>query len=293
MILPKEIQHQISKIENIATLPDVALKVLEAIQDSQSNMNQISKIIEKDASIAARLLKVANSPYWGFSGKIDNIQRSLVLLGLREVSNIIIAVSIFTAFTKLKPKSSFDRDNFWLHASGTGQIARRFAKNIQLNFQGEEFVAALIHDLGKLILDQFFSEEFKQILTRSQESGSLPMESEEKFFGFNHSHIAAWLLKRWNIPESIVYSVNYHHVPQEASEHQPLVAVVHLSDIICEKWGIGSDSDVKNISLKENSAWDILVKYRPELSELDLDKFTDELKIEIENDQLFMALISD
>lgn len=292
MILPKIILRKISQIENIATLPDVAFRILEIVKDNSTSMEEISKIIEKDSSITTRILKISNSPVWGYPGKIDSIKRALVLLGLKQVANIVVAVSLYTAFTRLKPSEYFNRDKFWLHSAATGQIARLLTKKIGFNYQGEEFVSALIHDLGKLVLDQFFNKEFEGILKEAQESGKQIFTVEEEVLGCNHAHVSAWILNRWHFPDSIVTAVQYHHNPQNAPRHQDLTAIVCLADILCETWEVGFDQDLPERAFQQENAWNILINNNTELFDLDFEKFSTELKEEIEGAQLFVQLIN-
>lgn len=293
MVIATEIQHKINRIENIATLPTIATEILNMMRNTQASMRAIARIIEKDPSITTKILKVSNSPLWGFTGRVENVQRALVLLGLKQVTNIVIAVSLYSTFARLKPNPYFDREKFWLHSVGTGQIARSFSKKIKLNFQGEEFVASLIHDIGKMILDQFFPDVFEEIFKISRQSGQSIISLEKNFLGCTHAEIGAWLLEKWHFPPAIVTAVQYHHDPRRASQNADLASVVHISEILCELWGIGFDEDVKSVCLEDDPAWSILREKSPTLKGMDVERFTFELGKEMENAQLFIQLIRD
>ena len=293
MLLPAEVQNKVSKIENLATLPTIAAEILELLRSSGSSMRAIARVIEKDPSVTTKIIKVSNSPLWGFPGRIDNVQRALVILGLKQVTNIVIAVSLYSTFTKLKPNPYFDREKFWLHSAGTGQISRSLSKKLNLNFHGEDFVAALIHDIGKFILDQFFGEKFKHILEFAEESKRDLLDVEHEVLGCTHTDIGAWLLKRWNFPDSIYSAVLYHHTPEKAEGFEHLTSVIHVADMLCELWGIGFDTDTSMFCLKEDSGWNVLANDLPQLQNVDVEKFTFELKDEMEKAQLFIQLIGD
>ncbi len=293
MVLPAEVKRKVTHVENIATLPSIAIEILEIIRNDQAGMKEIAKVIEKDPSVTTKILKVSNSPLWGFPGRVDSVHRSIVLLGLKQVLNIVIAVSLYSTFTKLKPNPYFDREKFWLHSSGTGQIARTLSKKLNLSFQGEEFVAALIHDLGKLVFDQFLNTQFQQILQYARESGKQVFIVEKEVLGCNHADVAGWLLKKWHFPESIVAAVTYHHNPQDAGNYKVLASVIHIADMLCEMWGVGFDEDLKKFCLYDDPAWRILKQFNPNLYKLDVEKFTFELIHEIEKAQLFIKLIKD
>lgn len=293
MAIPQEIQRKIYRIENLATLPNIATEVLELMRQSTTNMRVIARAIEKDASITAKIIKVSNSPLWGFSGRIDNVQRALVLLGLKQVTNIVIAVSLYSTFSKLKPNPYFDREKFWLHSAGTGQIARRFSKKLGLNFHGEDFVAALIHDIGKMVLDQFFGNKFLHILQYAQETGRKVFDVEREVLGCTHAEIGGWLLTRWNFPETIATAVQWHHAPDTAPKHRDLAAIIHLAEVLCELWGIGFDNDIRQVRIKNDPGWTILKKVSPALNKIDVEQFIMDLYVDIEKAKLFIQLIGD
>ena len=293
MVLPQEVQRKVSSIENLATLPNIATEILEMIRKSNSNMREIARVIEKDVSVTTKILKVSNSPLWGFAGRIDNVNRALVILGLKQVTNIVVAVSLYSAFTKLKPNPYFNREKFWLHSAATGQISRTLSKKLKLNFHGEDFVAALIHDIGKFILDQFLSEQFKYTLEYAQNSGKKIVDAEKEVLGCDHAEIGAWLLQRWNFPEAISTAVLFHHHPEKAPQHRDLTSVIHISDMLCEMWGIGFDEDTTKFYLKENPGWNILRNTHPHLYKMDVEKFTFQLKSDIDKARLFIQLIGE
>ncbi len=293
MALPEEVKRRVSKIESLATLPSIATEILEVLRSSRSGMREIARLVERDPSITAKILKVANSPLWGFQGRVDNVQRALILLGLKQVTNIVIAVSLYSSFSRLKPNPYFDREKFWLHSAGTGQIARAFTKKLGVYFNGEEFVAALIHDVGKMVFDQFFSSEFQEILSLARSNGKRIYDLEQSKLGCTHADVGSWLLAKWNFPDAIVNAVRYHHKPQNAPQHRDLAAIIHLSELFCEMWGIGFDEDIKQVCLEDNTGWHILRSSYPKLKEIDVERFTFELNLEIEKAQLFIELIKD
>jgi len=293
MSLVSVIKNKLSQIENIATLPHIAAEILDLMRNNQASMREIARVIERDPSITLKIIKVANSPLWGFAGQIDNVQRALVLLGLRKVTNIVIAVSLYSTFAKLKPNPYFDRNKFWLHSVGTGQIARVFTERLYLNFQGEEFIAALVHDIGKVILDQFFPDEFQRIIKIAHENGKELIKIEKQELGCTHAQVGSWLMQRWNLPETIIQAVEFHHHPQNAPQAKELAAIVNISEILCELWGIGFDEDVKAVSLTDLEAWSILKRVNGKIRELDIERFTFELNKEMEKAQVFIELLKD
>ncbi|RMG67376.1 MAG: HDOD domain-containing protein [Calditrichaeota bacterium] len=291
--IPKEMAVHLKNVDTIATLPNVATEILDTLRNTSASMRHIAAVIEKDPSITTKILKVSNSPVWGFTGRVDNLQRAVVLLGLKQVTNIVISISLYSTFARLKPNSRFDREQFWFHSFGTAQLSRKLAKKLGLNFMGEEFVAGLIHDVGKIILDQFMPETFAQILEYSHTSNKPLIEAEKVFLNCTHADIGAWLLHHWHFPASIVEAVHFHHSPQKASENQDLAALVHLAETLCEVWGIGFDGDVQKFNIHASPAWRILKQANPQLYKLDLERFLFELSNEMEKAKILKQMIED
>ena len=293
MLIPEKLAKKLQSVDSVATLPNIATEVLDMMRKDTATMRDIALVIEQDPSITAKILKVANSPLWGYSGRVDNVKRALILLGLKQVSNIVIAISLYSTFAKLKPNPYFDREKFWLHSVGTAQIARKFTAEIGLNFHGEEFVGGLLHDLGKMLLDQFWGELFQKIIKESLDTSQPVVAVEKKHLGTTHAEIGAYLLKLWNFPTSIVNVLQYHHTPQLSNGYQELVGVIHISEILCELWGIGFDEDITSTCLQDAPSWRTLQKRSPKMQHFDLERFLFELSTEMENAKLFLNIVND
>lgn len=293
MYIPEELQAKLKAIDSVATLPNIATDILSLMRSREASMRQIADVIEKDPPVTTKILKVANSPLWGYTGRVESVQRALVLMGLKQVSNIVIAVSLYSTFAKLKPNPLFDRKRFWMHSVGTAQIARKLARAIDLNFQGQEFVAGLIHDLGKMILDQFLGSRFQEIIQKAHEKGIAILEGERAALKCTHAEIGARLLEIWNFPSSYVEVLQYHHFPALADHSRELVAVVSVADTLCELWGIGFDEDIKYSCIEEEEGWQILKTRCPKMHTFDLERFTFEIATELEKARLFVKLMND
>lgn len=281
MNIPYKLESQLNQIDSVATLPHIATEILEVMRNKSASMRKIAGVIEKDPSITVKILKIANSPLWGAVGRVESVQRALILLGLKQVSNIVIAISLYSTFARLKPNPHFDRQKFWQHSIGTAQTARKLSGALEINFQGEEFVAGLIHDLGKIVLDQFMSETFKQINEEICEHPDNPLEIEQKHLGCTHAEIGAALLQRWNFPTPITMALQFHHYPEKAPDHRDMVAIIHLADIICRYLEDGAENKTAP-DLTENMAWQILVQQYSHIGGVQMEKFIEQLSSEID-----------
>jgi putative nucleotidyltransferase with HDIG domain len=280
--MDQKVIDKLQNVTNLATIPANAMKIIQTINNPDASIKEISALIERDVPLTTKILKIANSPFVGFAGEVATIQRALTVLGLSQVKNIILAIALYSAFINYENTEYFDREKFWHHSFGTGQIAKHLAERMKFRFQGEEFVGGTIHDIGKIILDQYFPEEFRKILEYSRENSIPLIESEVKILGASHEELGAWLLEKWQFPGNLVEVVRFHHEPENSTEARSLVAMIQISEILCELWGIGFDGDVVSCVLEDLSGWKILQEENAHVQELDLEKLTMEIYKDIE-----------
>ena len=278
----EEVWDKIKGIDNLPTLPTIASEVVAAAQDPDSSVDQIGKVIEKDPPLTAKVLKVANSPMYGLRKEITSIRHALVIMGLKEVENLVLSVSVFNTFPEEPGKASFDREAFWEHSMACSDIAKILAAKLGLRFDGKEFVAGLVHDIGKILFDEYFHEEFSSVLERTTKEDIPMIEAERAVLGVTHCEVGAFLANRWNIPPPIEEAIRFHHAIEEASIEPVLTAIIHLANVMAKVKGIGFCHGSMVFSLEDDPAWSILTEIKPELAELDIERFTFELDDEVE-----------
>ncbi len=239
----KELKKRLSNVRNLPTLPMVANNVLKLTQDPESTAFEIAEAISQDQVLASKVLKTANSAYYGFPRKINNINYAIVVLGLNNIKNIVLSTSIMGQFPKSDKNLLFDRTDFWKHSLLCGIICTKISEHLGLKNADEMFMCGLLHDFGKLILDSFFHKEFVQALELSKTKNIPLMTAENTIFSFNHSGIGALVLKRWSLPSSMVRAVEFHHCPDENSNAFRIASIVHVADYLCRRIGIGSGGD--------------------------------------------------
>ncbi|MDD3050940.1 MAG: HDOD domain-containing protein, partial [Candidatus Cloacimonetes bacterium] len=159
-----EIQREFDNIRELPTLPIVAVKLLELLRDDNSTLKEITDVMSIDPPIATTVLKVANSVLYALPQRVDSLRRAFVILGANEITNIVLSVSFARTFPWTKGSIYFDRKKYWEHSVVTGYITRLLAKELGIVTHGEEYTAGLIHDIGKIIMDQFFHKEFVQVI---------------------------------------------------------------------------------------------------------------------------------
>lgn len=234
---------ELEKIENLPTLPIVVEQIQKLIASPNSNMMQIASIIARDQAIAARVIRLINSAFYGLGGKVVSIQQAIVLLGLNTVKNLIVGVSVVKMFEESAGSASmFDSQKFWVHAFACALGAKMIAKKINAREPEDFFLAGLLHDIGILVLHQFFHQEFVGIMQDAAGRKIDYVKAEEDRLGVTHAEIGEYMGRKWKIPELLVHGIRYHHQPlfagRELAGSILVIAAVHVADTMAINRGI-------------------------------------------------------
>lgn len=276
---------KISNISTIPTLPTVLAKITSLLNNPQTSAEEIGRAITKDQALASKVLKLVNSAFYGFPGKISTITHAVVILGFSTIKNIVLTASIFKTFKKSKDRSSgFDMEKFWLHSIGCGVTAQILAKHIGNQDREECFIGGLIHDIGKIILCQFLPDEFNQIIKNVREKNILIYDSEKELFETTHQEIGGIILKNWNLPVNLQYAVCNHHIPSKTQDHYITTSIVHCADILARAMDFGNGGDNK-IPCMEDHVWHTL-----KLNNKTLQPLLEEINEEFEKAAVFMLI---
>ncbi len=266
----------------IPALGPTVSEVLRLTGDQGADFRAVSRAVERDPALAARVLKVANSPYFGLRGEVASVDRAVALLGLGEVRNIAVSVSVIGGFSARFGGETFDWTRFWEHSAGCALIARCLGRLLRLPTGGEEYVAGLLHDVGKILLGHHFPEEFRRVLALAAQGGLTMEEAEVRVCGTDHGRLGLWLAERWGLPAALAAAVGWHHHPERAGDHELLASIVHLADLFAKAKAIGFGGDGLAVCFADAPAWAVLRRIRPEFAELDVERFTFELDREVD-----------
>lgn len=249
------IRNTLESISTIPTLSIVIDKLARLLQNPQTSAEEIGRAITTDQALASKVLKLVNSAFYGFPGKIGTITHAVVILGFSTVKNIVLTASIFDAFSNRKdPYSDFSMENFWMHSIACGAASQTIARHIGFKEKEECFIAGLVHDIGKIILCNYFPEEFDHVFQTSRQKGQLFYESEKQTIGITHEEIGGLITHRWNLPVSLQNAVQFHHAPSSQREFYTLTSIVHAADILVRALDIGNGGDDK-IPLMSDNVW--------------------------------------
>jgi len=259
MVEGVDLQRVVNKIDKLPTLPYIVTTLSDLLRNPNTSASDIHKIIMKDPALSSRILKLVNSAFYGFSERISSLSHAIVILGFNTVKNIALTASVIDIFSKGGVEEiEFDRKAFWVHSLAVASTSRLIATKIRLPAVEDIFVGGLLHDIGKLILDQFVHEKFVEVFKRVQEKNILIKDAEaEVLDGVNHSQIGGWLAMKWKLPTPLVQMVGLHHRPALGDQLIKPIACIHLADILVRSCDIGTGGD-KKIPMISKEAWEAL-----------------------------------
>jgi HD-like signal output (HDOD) protein len=226
----------------IGSPPPVYHKLNQAMQDSDASFEDFSDIISADPSLAARLLRIANSPFYGQDSKVETIVHAVGIVGIGHLTELALATIMVNQFKGID-KDLVNMQSFWMHSIGCGLAARTIAKNVGERHVEPYYTASMLHDIGSLIIYKEIPDKAREILTRCKSEGLSLSTVEEEVLGFTHAEVGAIVFTKWGLPGSLVAAVQYHHKPSEAKDHPLFPAIVHLADIIAYEMDLGTGGE--------------------------------------------------
>jgi putative nucleotidyltransferase with HDIG domain len=236
-------------------MPSTAFELNEVVADPFASVHRIAEVVNKSPSLAALLLRIVNSSFYGFPSKIDRISRAVTLIGTREITGLALGISIVNVFKEVH-KDILDMSSFLRHSLACGVISRILAANKNLPQTEQLFVCGLLHDIGRLIIYQYFPDQAKTLMHMAATSDKPLYQLEHSCLGGKHTLIGKYLLKTWKLPLELKDNVFYHHNPSAA--HHPVKAtIVHLADIMVNALGLGSSGE-RFVPPLDYKAWDNL-----------------------------------
>jgi putative nucleotidyltransferase with HDIG domain len=284
-----KIKTVINGIQNLPTLPLVAHRLRDVMEDPLSSAEDAAKIIEGDQSLAAKVLSLVNSAYYGLPREITKISQAVPLLGFRATSQIALGISVINMFDE-KKSGGFDREGLWCHSIACAICAQMIAKKSGYRRSEDCFSGGLLHDIGKLVLDQFLHEELLAILDETEKGQISFLEAERSHLGLDHAVIGEWLARKWKLPLPVVVSIRHHH--EELEERQGfslsqdcVVDIVRLADTICRNHGIGWNGE-KQVPEIRPELWT-----RLDLEPTDMEAISEALDEEVKQSEIFLALM--
>jgi putative nucleotidyltransferase with HDIG domain len=250
----KDMLAKLDRLENLPTLPPVAMQVNRMLLDPETSTLSLSRTIEKDQAITANILKLVNSAFFGLRSRVGNIPHALMVLGFNAVRNAILSLAVVNAFPIKKGNGLFDVREFWKHSIAVAVTSKHLAERGRFRPSDDSFTAGLLHDVGKLVLSQYFQDLFEKVWERMLDTGLSFAEAEKTEVPVHHGQIGGYLANKWHLPLSLVETIQYHHAPRETVQDPALLMLVHAADVLVNECRRGFETAPRREAFHP-SAW--------------------------------------
>jgi HD-like signal output (HDOD) protein len=246
-----QIQVHLARCPSLPSLGSINKALQELLHAEQRYSAQISEIIRRDPSLTSRLLRLVNSVYYGLAQPVNSIEEAVFYLGVRQIRQLALVTPIIEDFQRLTRQCQFPWREFWQHCIGVALLTREVLSTVQTPMDESDYVAGLVHDVGKIVMAWSFPDHFAEI-HRQASAGSRDLtEIEREILGLDHAELGGLYLERQRLPDLMVRAARYHHRPQESEQHTALVASVHVADLLLRAEGIGYSGNLVPVTREQ------------------------------------------
>ncbi|MFC1825036.1 HDOD domain-containing protein [Thermodesulfobacteriota bacterium] len=247
--LKKEIMKSVT---DLPSMPQTVHKVREILSNADSSFEELAQVLETDQAIATRVLKMANSPFYGLRGKVSSIQHASVVLGQKTLGELITMVGTSELLDGMLHGYKLDAGDLWIHSLAVAHGSRLIAHKKNPALADDAFASGLIHDSGKLILDKYIFERQDAFGKYMANGKNNFLAAEQEILGFDHAEIASEVCKTWQVPEKLAFAIRFHHDPSSSQEDE-LVYSVHVADALAMMTGLGTGMDGMSYQMDEKA----------------------------------------
>lgn len=241
-----ELTAIVERIVYLPSAPEVASKIARLAEDPRSCADDIAQVVKKDPATAARVLRLVNSSYFGLRHQVETLDHAISILGLKVIRSMALSVSVVASVKQMKVPGSFNHKRFWEHCALTACLARTIAKEGKLVDAELAFDVGLLHDIGKLLLACYATEDFMSIVAIAQKESRSFHDAEAVVMNTSHTEIGGWLAQKWNFSAELVHGIAAHHDVARATS-DPLIALCQFANALCKAKGyrtVGSHEKV-------------------------------------------------
>lgn len=268
---PGEIQSELAICPSLPSLGSINYALQGLLTAEQNYAVQIAEIIRRDPSLTSRLLRLVNSVYYGLTTPVNNIEEAVFYLGMRQIRQLATVTPIIEDFQRLTSRCDFPWREFWQHCIGTAILTREVAGLVQAPIDESDYVAGLVHDVGKIVMAWSFPDHFSEI-HRLATAGVRDLPGiEREILGMDHAELGALYLERHHLPESMIETARFHHDPQKAGTSAPLVAAVQIADLLLRNAQIGASGNYVPVSREQclaASGWSMLFPEKQDVEQV-------------------------
>jgi HD-like signal output (HDOD) protein len=261
-------------IEFLPPVPLIMSELTDAINDEKTDMEKVGTIISKDPSMSVNILKIANSAFYRIPNRVATIEHAVRMIGMREVASLCLACSALNALKPSRNIPVIDLTAFWKHSVATGLFARLLSRELNIGLLNNLYLAGLMHDVGKVVIDRFAHEVYKEVLKLTYDEGISVMDAEKRVVGESHDKVGGWLMEKWRLPAAYVHVSAYHHSVNETPEgSRVMVALISFADQLVRLRNFGFGGETAGVVLKDLEAYKILERFNSRIRNMDFVKF--------------------
>lgn len=276
-----KVEDFVDQINDLPVLPEIGRKIIAIADSPKPNVQEISELIQKDPAITAKILKLINSGYYTLRQQVISIRQAVILLGLQQVRNVVITMLAVNHFIE-NDNAPIRHLDFWNHSLGVATIAQVLGKKFGFNDTGDLYLAGLLHDIGKLVIETYAPIDMNWII-RTIDRSNVPMyDAELKVLGFTHAEVGGLIVARWMFPDRIADAIRNHHDCQRA-KHRLFAAILEMADLFTKARLFAVHGDqFHDFVLQDQTCWQIICEELGDQSDIDLERLFLEMDDEIE-----------
>ena len=229
----------INKFSDSKTLPHVAIKVTQLVNDENSTMHDFEETIQMDPILVTRLLRLVNSPYFGLTNKVDSVAKAVVFVGMKSLRNLVAVEALRDMFKDNGKPGGFSRKNLWLHSATVALLAEMIGKRIFGDAREDLFLAGIIHDIGLIVEDQVVGDLLRQVCQRYTPGTKSFVDSEREIIGTDHCEVGFKLATGWNMPDDVLNAIRGHHLVEKSVRPESVTGIIQLAEYIAVKMKFG------------------------------------------------------
>lgn len=237
------LEYIVNKVDDMKVLPDIINKIVFLTENPDSTVEDMEREILKVQILTTKMLRLANSAYYGYARKISTISQATVLLGFQAIKSIALASTVSQYLTSELKGYSLEKNQLWTQSQTCAIISRHLAKYVKYPNPEEAYIAGLLRDIGKTILNQHMENEYIEVLSKVEVDGLSFLDAERKVLGFNHAQVGEKVATKWGLPPDLVDAIGHHHTPEGSDANIKLVSIVHIADAITMMMGVGLGLD--------------------------------------------------
>lgn len=239
-----DIREIVNEIETLRPIPPVAAQILELAEDINSSLAEIADLIIHDPSLTANVLRICNSAYFGLSRKVESVHDAITLLGLNRIVELVLKDSLSHSLSGDQQGYGLGEGELWRHSVLSAHVVKIMGANNGIPHNKHlVFTAALIKDIGKVILGRFAAFSFEKIHILVKSYGYSFNEAEKEIIGMNHEELGALMAERWRFSEKLIYIIRNHHLSEKCARDDTETALVYLADLVCMMMGMSTGVD--------------------------------------------------